>query len=52
MYMYIYIYMYIYKHTHTHIFNRYSHSAAPNLDDWMFGGLQVWRMDSNYQIMI
>ena len=25
-------------------FNRYAHSAVPNLDDWMFGGLQVWRI--------
>ena len=33
-------------------FNRYAHSAVPNLDDWMFGGLQVWRIASNDRIMI
>ena len=26
------------------LFNRYAHSAVPNLDDWMFGGLQDWRI--------
>ena len=26
-------------------FNRYAHSAVPNLDDLMFGGLQAWRIE-------